>query len=77
MEAYKKSIIEYDDVRSAVDYAREEGIEYGIKKGLKEGIEKERQTIALNCLKQGLSIEETCRLTGLSKQEILNLRKEI
>lgn len=66
MKAYKKSILEYDDVRSAVDFAREEGVE----KGRKEGI----GTIALNCLQQGMSLAEISRITGLSEKEILSLK---
>lgn len=32
MATYKKSILEYDDVRNAVDYARKEGYEEEILK---------------------------------------------
>ncbi len=62
MESYRKSILEYEDVRSAVDLAKEEGIEIGIKKNKIE--------IAQNCLKKGLSVEMIAELTGLSVEQI-------
>lgn len=82
MKAYRKSILDYDDVRSAVDYAREEGLNEGVQKGiakgrnegLLEGIQKGVQTIALNCLRQGMSPSEISRITGLSEKEILSLK---
>ena len=37
METYRKSILEYQDVRDAVDYAREEGREEGVIKGIEKG----------------------------------------
>lgn len=70
MTTYKKSILEYDDVRSAVDYAREEGVEYGIQKGREEGV----INIAVNCLKRGMSVEEVCTITGLSEEIVRKLK---
>ncbi|WP_085537193.1 Rpn family recombination-promoting nuclease/putative transposase [Massilibacteroides vaginae] len=66
MATYKKSILEYDDVRNAVDYARKEGRE--------EGVQKEKRTLAINCLKEGMSTKQVSRITGLSEEEILKLQ---
>ncbi len=41
---------------------------------IKTGIEEERIKIAKNCLKNGLSIEMTAKLTGLSEDEISKLQ---
>jgi predicted transposase/invertase (TIGR01784 family) len=38
METYKKSVLEYDDVILAVNYAEERGMEVGEKRGEKRGI---------------------------------------
>ncbi len=66
METYKKSILEYDDVRDAVNYAREEGEEFGLKKGE----EMKSIEIAKNALKEGFSSEIISKLTGLSIEEM-------
>jgi len=59
MGEYKKSILEYQDVRDAVDYARE------------EGREEERILMAQNCLKEDIPIETISKPTGLSKKSRL------
>ena len=59
---------------SAKREGREEGIEIGEKKGRKEGIEigerKGRIETAKIFLDAGMDIEEVCRLTGLSKDDL-------
>jgi flagellar biosynthesis/type III secretory pathway protein FliH len=39
-EEYKKSVLEYEDVQAAVQYARELGIEEGREQGLEQGREQ-------------------------------------
>jgi flagellar biosynthesis/type III secretory pathway protein FliH len=39
METYYKSVLDYDDVRLAVDYAKREGLKKGRREGKREGIE--------------------------------------
>ena len=52
--------------------AREEGAyEEGMKKGRKEGMEK----VAQNMLKENLNISLISTMTGLSKDDILKLKK--
>ena len=59
METYRKSILEYQDVRDAVDYAREET----------------RQEIGIfiiqRCLQKNMAIEDIIDLTGFSKEQII------
>ena len=66
MGNYRKSILEYNDVRNAVDYAREEGIVRGIEKG----IEKEKIDIIQKCLQMDFPIEVIVGLTGYSKEQV-------
>ncbi|MDR1369230.1 MAG: hypothetical protein LBJ72_03740, partial [Dysgonamonadaceae bacterium] len=82
METYNKSILEYSDVRSAVEYARDEGINIGVEKGIEkgkdigreEGVEQGKILIARKCLEKNMSIDDISDLTGLSKKQILQLR---
>jgi len=68
MESYNKSILEYRDVRSAVEYAREEGIE--------KGREERNIYIIQRCLQKNMSIEEIIELTGFSKEQIIRCREK-
>ncbi|MDD3062321.1 MAG: Rpn family recombination-promoting nuclease/putative transposase [Massilibacteroides sp.] len=85
MEAYRKSILEYDDVRSAVDCAREEGVNLGVKKGVLKGREeginigvvKTKKKMVRNCLLAGMSTAEISKLTELSEEEVRAIAKGI
>ncbi|WP_342637567.1 Rpn family recombination-promoting nuclease/putative transposase [Orientia tsutsugamushi] len=68
-----------------IDEGRAEGIEIGetkgIAKGRAEGIEigevKAKQELARNLLKAGFSVEFISENTGLSKEEVINLKNNI
>jgi len=78
MREYKKSVLEYRDVRDSIELAREEareegikeGIERGIERGIKRGIEKEKITIIQKCLQNNIPLEVITYLTGFSKEKI-------
>ena len=84
-ENYEKSILEYEDVREAVEYAKElsfaEGVEKGIEKGIETGLEKGLAQgvrngllqAAANLLKMGISIADVVKATGLSEEEVREL----
>jgi predicted transposase/invertase (TIGR01784 family) len=82
MLQYEKSVLEYDDVKRAVDYSHERGIEkgiekgtkIGIEKGTKIGIEKSKITITKNLLKLGIPITDIARATGLTPEQILQIK---
>jgi len=74
METYRKSILEYQDVRSAMECAREESMEKGIKKGIKKGIEKEKNSIIQKSLQMNIPIEVIVKLTGYSKEQIISYK---
>ena len=42
-QEYEKSVLEYEDVKDAMDYHHRLGIEEGFQKGMEEGIEKGRE----------------------------------
>ena len=77
-EEYKKSVLEYEDVQRAVQYAREQGEKFGYSSGIEQGIEqgielgrreRDRQ-IAFNLLAVGFDVATIAKVTGLSEAEI-------
>lgn len=70
------------DEASALDFATKKGLKAGLEQGLKEGLEEGRkkgmeqgiEQVAKNLLKMGLSISDISKATGLTKEEILNLK---
>ncbi|MDR0547668.1 MAG: hypothetical protein LBG77_08870, partial [Dysgonamonadaceae bacterium] len=85
METYSKSVLEYADVRSAVDFAfdngvekgfgqgMEKGIKQGIKRGVEQGIVQEKTAIAQNLLNLHIPILDIAQATGLTPEQILEL----
>lgn len=52
----------------------QEGIDIGVNRGIDIGANKKQHEVALKGLQLGTSIELICQLTGLTHQEVLNLR---
>jgi uncharacterized protein (DUF433 family) len=82
MEAYQKSVLEYDDIVSALDYERrrseargeKRGIALGEKRGIALG-EKRGETrlytkFVISCTAQGMTPEEIASLTGLTAKQV-------
>ena len=84
-EKYRKSVLEYEDVRIAVEDNHKigfaEGLEKGMEKGLKEGMEKGREEgreegrqrlleTARNFLSMGIPLNDVAQATGLSVEEL-------
>jgi predicted transposase/invertase (TIGR01784 family) len=73
--------LEYQDVRDAVDYAREEASEKSFKKGIEKGIEKGDELgfkrginlIARKCFQKGMSLEEVAELLDLDAEQLKEL----
>jgi len=63
-QEYEDSLKYYRDIKNSLDTARE------------EGERKKQMEIAKTGLKEGLSLELIMKLTGLSKEEIENLKDE-
>ena len=87
-EEYKKSILEYEDVQAAVQYAREQGLEQGLARGLEQGLEQgldqgleqgrvaEKRQIARNMLAEGLDPATVAKISGLTEDELQDLTRE-
>ncbi len=71
--AYQASLNAYRDMKNTIDTAWEEGKTEGKTEGKIEG----KTEVAKNLLKNGVSMEIIIASTGLSKEEIENLKKEI
>ena len=78
---YKKSLMDYYDVRDAMNVALEDGRKLGYEQGIKEGREEgreegrtnEKYQLTLNMLEEGLDTTMVARITGLPEVEILKL----
>ena len=55
----------------------EKGREEGMKEGMKEGIRAKAREVALTALKEGASLDFVMKITGLSKEELLEMQKEL
>ena len=58
-------------------HAREEGEQIGLEKGEQIGLQKGKKEIVKNMLKANMTIEQISQMTGLSKDEILEIEKEL
>ncbi|MBQ6156642.1 MAG: Rpn family recombination-promoting nuclease/putative transposase [Bacteroidales bacterium] len=84
-EEYKKSVLEYEDVQAAVQYAREQGLEQGLARGLEQGLEQgreqgreegravEKRQLARNMLAKGLAPDLVAEISGLSAREVVSM----
>ena len=68
-EEYERSLKSYRDMQNTMDYK--------YTKGRKEGKKEEKIEIAKNLLKNNISIKIIINSTGLTKEEIEKLRKEV
>ena len=65
-EIYEDSLKNYRDLVNSIETAEQDGEEKGKR--------KEKIEIAKKCLQKGMGIEDISELTGLSKEEIENLK---
>ena len=64
-------------IEQGIEKGIEQGIEPGIEQGIEKGIEKGVEKVAINALKMGLSINEIINLTGLSLEQIEQLKNKL
>ncbi|MBD2280688.1 hypothetical protein H6F99_21145, partial [Aphanizomenon flos-aquae FACHB-1040] len=69
-EQYKKSLVQYLEVKNVFDTAFEEGEKAGIEKGIEQGIEKGIEKVAKALKEQNIAIEIIAESTGLSYEAI-------
>ena len=73
LAAYYVGLKSYRDNIATNKTAKEEGLKEGEEKGIKIGEANKQWEMAKNCLKNGLSIEMTSKITGLNEDEIRNI----
>ena len=74
-EAYEKSLLQYWDIKSAVDTAFDDGKVEGIEQGIEQGkIEREKEIVRVMIL-EGFDFETISRLTKLPIEEIKKMQK--
>lgn len=49
----------------------------GVEKGIEKGEQRSQSKIAINLLRHSMSLQEVAKLTGLSFEEVENLRKKL
>lgn len=72
-EASKKA---YRDIKNSVDTAKREGIAEGMKKGMKQGMEQRSLEIARKMLAKGMDAASVMEITGLSAEQMQQLKAE-
>jgi hypothetical protein len=80
MEQIKRSDVAekvYDLYTSWEEKGIEKGRKEGRKEGKKEGKFEEKRSTSISMLKEGLSIELIARVTGLDKEEIENISRNL
>ena len=87
VRSYEDSLKYYRDIKASLDTKFEEGlqkgieeglqkgIEEGMQKGIEKGIEEGMQKVAVNALNKGMSVDDIVDLTGLTKDQVLSLKK--
>lgn len=81
---YEKSILEYEDVREAIECERRDslaegemaGMAKGIEKGIEKGQTKRNMEIVTNMLSKGFDIETIADITNLSMTEIYAIKQQ-
>ena len=71
-EEYEKSILEYDDVKDAIEYNRR----LAHDEGREEGENVTRRLLAKNMLAEGIAPAMIARISGLTEEEVLALAQE-
>ena len=63
------------DEHARYSYAMEKGMEKGIQRGIEKGVKETTDKIVKNMLKLNIKIEVVAETTGLSVEEILNMKQ--
>ena len=69
-QSYEDSLKHYRDLKNSLDTAREEGFTEGEERGKREG----KLEVARKLLKRGLPIKDISELTGLTENEIREMK---
>lgn len=85
-QEYEKSVLEYEDVKDAMEYhhrlgkeegreegraeGKEEGFNEGFDKGLENGVEKGKREMVLAMLEKGIPIATIAEIAGMTEEEV-------
>jgi predicted transposase/invertase (TIGR01784 family) len=77
-QEYEKSVLEYEDVKDAMDYhhrmgfaeGMEKGMEKGVKEGQVKGEKKAKQEMIANMLEMGIVLADIAKITGIPEAEL-------
>lgn len=73
---YEKRMDTLRNERSALKSAEEKGVQKGLQKGLEQGAKQEKLEIAKKLIQNGLDNNFIIETTGLTLDEVRELRKE-
>ena len=80
MREYEASKKAYRDIKNSVDTAKRQGIaegmEKGMKQGMKQGMEQRSLEIARKMLAKGMDAASVMEITGLSAEQMQQLKAE-
>ena len=64
-------------MKSTYDRLIDEGIEKGIEKGMEKGQKAKEESVVLNMLKKKIDVSTIMECTGVSKEQVLQLQKNL
>lgn len=73
MKAYEESLKVYRDNKNTMDYAISEAVKEAVKEAKKEAKKERDFEVAKEMKKDGLSVDQIARITGLAKEQIEKL----
>ena len=73
-ESRRRAIMDYN---TGIAEAKAEGLTQGLSQGKELGVREEKLEIAKKMLKENLELELIIKMTGLSKEELLKIEKEM
>ena len=74
MRDYEESLKNLRDLGNVLNTAKEEGRKEGRKEGIEEGEKRKSMEMALRMREDGMPLEVIAKYTGLSVEEIQNLK---
>ena len=60
--------------RKARQEGIQQGVQQGVQQGIQQGVQEAQETIAINLLREGLSVELVIKTTGLSLERVRELQ---
>jgi len=67
--------LEKQGLEKGIEQGIQKGLQKGIQQGIQKGMHKKAVETAVSLLKEGMPIDKTARITGLSEDEVSKLEK--